>query len=99
VFRDLIAREALAPPWRDLLTVLRGMEARGEIRGGRFAGGFVGEQFARPEAIDLLRALRRNPSDAPLRIAAADPLNLAGIITPGPRMNPLASQVVDLLAG
>jgi ATP-dependent Lhr-like helicase len=99
VFRDLIARETLAPGWRDLLMVFRRMEARGEIRGGRFAAGFLGEQFARPEAVDLLRSLRRNPSDAPLRISAADPLNLAGIVTPGPRTNPLATQVVDLLAG
>ena len=99
VFRDLIARETLAPPWRDLLLTLRRMEARGEIRGGRFASGFLGEQFARPEAIDLLRGLRRNPCDEPLRIAAADPLNLMGVITPGPRTNPLTTQVVDLLAG
>jgi ATP-dependent Lhr-like helicase len=99
VFRDLIARESLAPGWRDLLTVYRRMEARGEIRGGRFASGFLGEQFARPEAIDLLRSLRRTGSDLPLRITAADPLNLVGIITPGPRSNPLVSQIVDLLAG
>ncbi len=56
VFRDVLARETLAPAWRDLLVVLRRMEARGEIRGGRFVSGFVGEQFARPEAVDLLRA-------------------------------------------
>jgi ATP-dependent Lhr-like helicase len=99
VFRDLIARETLAPPWRDLLVVLRRLEARGEIRGGRFVAGFPGEQFARPDAIDLVRALRRSPSQSPLRISAADPLNLAGIITPGGRTHPLASEVVDLLAG
>ena len=64
VFRDLLARETLAPPWRDLLVVLRRMEARGEIRGGRFVAGFVGEQFARPEALDLLRAIRRCEPDA-----------------------------------
>jgi len=97
VFRDLLAREALAPAWRDLLIVLRRMEARGEIRGGRFVSGFLGEQFAKPEAVDLLRAIRRKPSDLPLRITAADPLNLAGIITPGPRISPLAGQLVDLL--
>ncbi len=60
MFRDLLAREPLAPPWRDLLIVLRRMEARGEIRGGRFVSGFVGEQFARPEALDLLRHIRRS---------------------------------------
>jgi ATP-dependent Lhr-like helicase len=59
VFRDLAARETLAPPWRDLLVELRRMEARGEIRGGRFAEAFLGEQFALPEALDLLRAVRR----------------------------------------
>src|SRR5215467_3041513 len=64
VFRDLMARETLAPPWRDLLPVLRRMEARGEIRGGRFTAGFIGEQFALPEALDLLRAVRRNGETA-----------------------------------
>ena len=97
VFRDLLAREVLAPAWRDLLVVLRRMEARGEIRGGRFVSGFLGEQFARPEAIDLLRAVRRNPEETPLRIAASDPLNLAGIIMPGTRVSPLAGQAVELL--
>jgi ATP-dependent Lhr-like helicase len=99
VFRDLLARETLAPAWRDLLVALRRMEARGEIRGGRFVGGFVGEQFARPDAVDALRAVRRMDSgDRPLRIAAADPLNLAGIVTPGPRVSSLAGQVVEVLA-
>jgi ATP-dependent Lhr-like helicase len=97
VFRDLLAREVLAPAWRDILIVLRRMEARGEIRGGRFVSGFLGEQFARPEAIDLLRAVRRNPEETPLRIAASDPLNLAGIIMPGTRVSPLAAQAVELL--
>jgi ATP-dependent Lhr-like helicase len=96
VFRDLLARETLAPPWRELLVQLRRMEAKGEIRGGRFVSGFPGEQFARPEAVDLLRALRRKGDDYPLRIAAADPLNLAGIIVPGPRISPLAGQAVAL---
>jgi ATP-dependent Lhr-like helicase len=59
VFRDIAARETLAPPWRDILVVLRRLETRGEIRGGRFAAAFVGEQFALPEALDLLRAVRR----------------------------------------
>jgi ATP-dependent Lhr-like helicase len=98
VFRDLMAREALAPAWRDLLLVLRRMEARGEIRGGRFVSGFLGEQFAKPEAVDLLRATRRKPFDSALRVPAADPLNLAGIVTPGPRISPLVNQIVDLVA-
>jgi ATP-dependent Lhr-like helicase len=99
VFRDLLARETLAPGWRDLATALRRMELRGEIRGGRFVGGFPGEQFARPEAIDLLRAVRRAPARASVRVAAADPLNLAGILTDGPRISPLAGQVVEVVAG
>jgi ATP-dependent Lhr-like helicase len=81
----------LAPPWRDLLLVLRKKEARGEIRGGRFVSGFTGEQFARPEALDLLRAVRRTEPSAEddLDISNADPLNLAGIILPGPRVSTL----------
>ncbi|HVN68838.1 MAG TPA: DEAD/DEAH box helicase [Candidatus Binatia bacterium] len=83
VFRDVIAREALAPPWRELLVALRRMEARGEIRGGRFVAGFVGEQFALPEAVDALRAARRGGTEGePVRLGAYDPLNLAGIILP-----------------
>jgi ATP-dependent Lhr-like helicase len=97
VFRDLLAREALAPAWRDLLMALRRMEARGEIRGGRFVSGFLGEQFGRPEAVDLLRSVRRTPSDVTLKIAAADPLNLAGIVLPGARISPLSAQTVELL--
>ena len=82
VFRDVIAREALAPRWRELLLALRRMEARGEIRGGRFVAGFVGEQFALPEAIDALRAVRRTGETARVRVGAYDPLSLAGIIVP-----------------
>ena len=98
VFRDLLARETLAPPWRELLVSLRRMEARGEVRGGRFVAGFLGEQFARPDAVDALRASRRMdvPSTA-LRVSAADPLNLVGITTPGPRVSALANQIVDIL--
>jgi ATP-dependent Lhr-like helicase len=67
------------------------MEARGEIRGGRFVSGFSGEQFARPEALDLLRAIRRNPDSSAIEgVSNADPLNLAGILLPGPRVSRLA---------
>ena len=59
LLRDLLVKETITPPWRDLLPVLRRMEAQGEIRGGRFVDSFTGEQFARPEALDLLRAVRR----------------------------------------
>ncbi len=100
LFRDLLARESLAPPWRDLLPVLRRKEAQGEIRGGRFVSGFSGEQFARPEALDLLRAIRRSAveADESLNVANADPLNLAGIILPGPRVSTLARTVFVPLA-
>ncbi len=84
VFRDLAARETLSPPWRDLLVELRRMEARGEIRGGRFAQAFVGEQFALPEALDLLRAVRRAGDTGDLPEASpADPLHLTGVLLPG----------------
>jgi len=91
VFRDLLSREPLSPAWRDLLVTFRRMEARGEIRGGRFISGFVGEQFARPEAVDLLRSVRRS-QDMPeeVDVALADPLNLTGIVIPGPRTSALA---------
>jgi ATP-dependent Lhr-like helicase len=92
LFRDLLARETAAPPWRDLLPILRRMEAQGEIRGGRFVAGFTGEQFARPEAIDLLRAVRRSetPSQSTVDVSPADPLNLTGIILPGTRVSAIA---------
>ena len=97
VFRDLVARETITPPWRDLLITLRRMEAQGEIRGGRFVSGFVGEQFARPEAVELLREIRRDQNvPAAAQVAAADPLNLAGIITPGSRISPLSGLSVPL---
>jgi ATP-dependent Lhr-like helicase len=91
VFRDLLARETLAPAWRDLLVALRRMEARGEIRGGRFVSGFIGEQYALPEAVELLRAARRDDGPRPaLDISAADPLNLLGIVLPGARVSAIS---------
>jgi len=100
IFRDLLARETLAPPWRSLLVVLRRWEAQGEIRGGRFVAGFLGEQFARPEAVDLLRSLRRNPGNGEeIEIALADPLNLTGVILPGPRTSTLAQGTLHLRDG
>jgi ATP-dependent Lhr-like helicase len=90
VFRDLMQREPLAPAWRDLLVTFRRMEARGEIRGGRFISGFVGEQFARPEAVDMLRSVRRSTyMGDEVDVALADPLNLTGIVIPGPRTSAL----------
>src|SRR5207247_2596854 len=87
VFRKLLDRESLNVPWRDLLRVYRRLEARGEIRGGRFVGGFSGEQFASSEAVQLLRSIRRAPAEeAMISISAADPLNLLGVLTPGSRL-------------
>jgi ATP-dependent Lhr-like helicase len=85
--RELLAREFLVPPWREILRVLRRSEARGELRGGRFIDGLHGEQFALPEAVESLRALRRKePQEHYLRISACDPLNLVGILIPGQRV-------------
>ncbi|MEE8580737.1 MAG: DEAD/DEAH box helicase [Myxococcota bacterium] len=87
VFRDLLARESIALPWRDLLWAFRRMEARGTIRGGRFVSGFVGEQYALPGAVDALRRVRRLERKSEIvRLSAADPLNLVGILTPGSRI-------------
>jgi ATP-dependent Lhr-like helicase len=87
VFRRVLAREANAAPWRDLARVYRRLEARGEIRGGRFVSGMSGEQFALTDAVERLREIRRAPPDDQLLvISAADPLNLAGIITAGDRV-------------
>jgi ATP-dependent Lhr-like helicase len=92
VFWKLLAREAdWLPPWRDLLMCCRRLEARGEIRGGRFVAGFSGEQFALPEAIALLREARRQPHEGHyVSLSGADPLNLVGILTPGARLPSLA---------
>jgi ATP-dependent Lhr-like helicase len=95
VTSELCHRERHAPPWRDLLAVLRRLEARGEVRGGRFVEGLVGEQFALPEAVEALRATRRQPSRGQVvLISAADPLNLVGIVLPGPRVSPYSGQTI-----
>jgi len=84
VFRRLVTRETLLTPWRDILRAYRRLEARGEIRGGRFVGGFSGEQYALPEAVGLLRSVRREePRGELVAVSGADPLNLVGIVTPG----------------
>jgi ATP-dependent Lhr-like helicase len=95
VFRRLLTRESLAPPWRELLAVYRRLEARGEIRGGRFVAGMSGEQFALPEAVgDLRRVRRTEPRGMLVAVSAADPLNLVGIVTPGARVPAVASNRV-----
>ncbi len=100
VFRDLIAREPEAPAWRDLLRVYRRLEMRGELRGGRIVGAFVGEQFAAPEALEALRAIRRvAPNRQTVRLSACDPLNLTGIITPGARVPAMLGRWVSYRDG
>ncbi len=91
VFRRVVEREALSVPWRDVLRVYRRLESRGEVRGGRFVGGFSGEQYALPEAVGTLRAVRREePRGALVALSGADPLNLVGIIVPGDPVAALA---------
>jgi ATP-dependent Lhr-like helicase len=100
VLRELLARETGMPRWRVLLGALRALEARGEIRGGRFVAGLVGEQFALPEAVEALRAVRRR-SEGPevVTVAAADPLNLVGILVPGTRLAATAREVIAFRDG
>ena len=88
LFPELLARETMAPRWRELVRVLRRLEARGEVRGGRFVAGFVGEQYALPEAVEMLRNVKKSDPDGRLiAVSACDPLNLAGILTPGDRIS------------
>jgi ATP-dependent Lhr-like helicase len=100
VFRDLLARENLAVPWREVLWALRRMEARGTICGGRFVHGFSGEQFAHPDAVGMLREIRKRPrTGETVALSAADPLNLAGIVLPGPRVPAVATKTVTYVDG
>jgi ATP-dependent Lhr-like helicase len=100
VFRDLLARESNLPKWRELQWAFRRLEARGEIRGGRFVDGFLGEQFALPAAVESLRATRKLPPSGELvTISAADPLNLVGIIVPGERIPAISGRVVTYRDG
>jgi ATP-dependent Lhr-like helicase len=93
VFRKLLDQEDILPPWRELLYVFRRMEARGELRGGRFVQGFAGEQYALPEAVNALREIRKQSGQGDLvAISAADPLNLTGLVTPGQRVPSQPSQ-------
>ncbi len=94
VFRQTIQREKIPVPWRDLVRVFRRLELKGEVRGGRFVARFSGEQYALPEAVELLRAVRRAGETTPIRVAAADPLNFRGILTPDERVSPQARQTV-----
>jgi ATP-dependent Lhr-like helicase len=100
VFRELLTRESIQLPWREVLIALRRLEDRGEIRGGRFVNGFMGEQFALPVAADSLRASRSQQFTHELiHISAADPLNLVGIILPGERIAANSGRTFDLRDG
>jgi ATP-dependent Lhr-like helicase len=100
VFWDLTTRENLAVAWREVLWALRRLEARGLVRGGRFVSGFAGEQYALPEAVEELRQVRRSArSGETVRLSAADPLNVTGILLPGPRIPALRKQRVRYVDG
>jgi len=100
VFRDVVVRERGLPPWRRILWALRRMEARGVVRGGRFVAGFVGEQFALPHAVEALRAVRREDGTEEISVvSASDPLNLVGVLMPGPRISPFSNQVIAYRGG
>jgi ATP-dependent Lhr-like helicase len=95
VFRDLLARETTLPKWRELQIAFRRLEDRGEIRGGRFVDGFLGEQFALPVAVDSLRASKKiPPSGQTIILSAADPLNLIGILVPGERVPAISGRTI-----
>jgi ATP-dependent Lhr-like helicase len=100
MFRDLLARESAAPPWRELASAYRRLEMRGEIRGGRFVAGVAGEQFALSDAVEALRKMRDEPEgDCWSVVSASDPLNLVGIVTPGPRVPAKRANRVVFLNG
>ncbi|MGI9103732.1 MAG: DEAD/DEAH box helicase [Terriglobales bacterium] len=100
VFRDLLTREAIAPKWRELVQAFRRLEARGDVRGGRFVSGFLGEQYALPVAVESLRAMRKiEPSGETIVVSAADPMNLVGVIVPGERVPAISGKTVSFRDG
>lgn len=100
VFRDVVARENLALPWREIVWAFRRLEARGSIRGGRFVSGFTGEQFALPEALETLARIRKTPRNGEqIRICGSDPLNLVGILTPGDRIPAVRTREIIYVDG
>ena len=99
MFRDLLANESAAPSWQELVRRYRRLEARGEIRGGRFVAGVAGEQYAMPEVIPVLRSAAELPDDQPQILPATDPLNFTGRITPGPRVPALPGHSIVLVQG
>jgi ATP-dependent helicase Lhr and Lhr-like helicase len=100
VIRDVLAREANLPPWRELCLAFRRLEDRGEIRGGRFVDGFLGEQFALPIAVESVRAMRKaDATQGTITMSAADPLNLVGILVPGDRVPAISGNSVTFRDG
>jgi ATP-dependent helicase Lhr and Lhr-like helicase len=100
VFREVLTRETILPRWRELLIALRRLEDRGEVRGGRFVSGFLGEQFALPNALESLRALRGVPPDGEtITLSSADPLNFVGILVPGERVSAASGRFVAFRDG
>jgi ATP-dependent Lhr-like helicase len=100
VFRELLARESLPWKWRELAITFRRLEDRGEIRGGRFVSGFLGEQFALPVAVESLRAARKQqPEGDMVTLSATDPLNLVGIVVPGERVPAISGKSVTFRDG
>ena len=100
VFRDIVARENLSLPWREIVWAFRRLEARGSIRGGRFVSGFTGEQFALPEALEMLARVRRTPRNGErIRVCGSDPLNLVGILTPGDRIPAVQTREIVYVDG
>jgi ATP-dependent helicase Lhr and Lhr-like helicase len=100
VFREVLARESILPRWRELLIAFRRLEDRGQIRGGRFVGGLLGEQFALPIAVESLRAVRDEAaSGETVTVSAADPLNLAGIVVPGEKIAAISGRFVTFRDG
>ncbi len=100
VFREVLTRETNLPSWRELLVTYRRLEDRGDVRGGRFVAGLIGEQFALPTAVESLRASRhRRPDELPFTVSAADPLNLVGIVVPGERVPAISGRTVTFRDG
>ncbi len=100
VFREVLARESGLPRWRELQIGFRRLEDRGEVRGGRFVSGFIGEQFALPVAVESVREMRKVPASGEVvTVSAADPLNLVGIIVPGERVPAISGRTVTYRDG
>jgi ATP-dependent Lhr-like helicase len=100
VFRDLLARESIGVPWREVLWAFRRLEARGLVRGGRFVSGFSGEQYAHPDAVEVLKQVRKLPrTGETIRLSAVDPLNLVGVVLPGARIPAVATNTVTYTDG